>query len=35
LVGDQAYVDADGDGRWDVRLADTDGDGAADASTAL
>ncbi len=35
LVGDQAYVDADGDGRWDVRLADTDGDGAADAAAEL
>ena len=26
------YVDTDGDGRWDLMLSDTDGDGAADAS---
>lgn len=25
-----AYVDTDGDGRWDLTLVDTDGDGAAD-----
>lgn len=32
VSGDGAigYVDTDGDGRWDVRLADSDGDGAAD-----
>ena len=25
-----AWVDTDGDGRWDLRLGDTDGDGRAD-----
>jgi hypothetical protein len=29
------YVDIDGDGRWDVKLTDTDGDGSADAASAL
>jgi hypothetical protein len=29
------YVDTDGDGRWDVTLADTDGDGAADGAGGL
>ena len=33
--GATGYVDADGDGRWDVKLADTDGDGAADTATPL
>lgn len=28
----RGYVDTDGDGRWDLTLADTDGDGAADAA---
>jgi len=28
-------VDTDGDGRWDVKLADSDGDGTADAATEL
>lgn len=31
----QAWVDTDGDGRWDVRLADADGDGAAEAAEHL
>src|SRR6478752_560273 len=35
LSGDSAYVDTDGDGRWDVKLADSDGDGKADAATEL
>jgi hypothetical protein len=30
-----AYVDTDGDGRWDLKLTDADGDGAADGATAL
>lgn len=30
LAGDTGYVDTDGDGRWDLRLLDSDGDGAAD-----
>lgn len=29
-AGATGYVDTDGDGRWDVRLVDADGDGAAD-----
>lgn len=29
------YIDTDGDGRWDVMLADTDGDGSADGASAL
>lgn len=29
------YVDTDGDGRWDVRLTDTDGDGTADGASSL
>jgi hypothetical protein len=33
--GDAAYVDTDGDGRWDVKLADSDGDGKADAADEL
>lgn len=33
--GEQGYVDTDGDGRWDVLLADSDSDGAADGATAL
>jgi hypothetical protein len=35
LAGELAYVDTDGDGRWDVKLADTNADGAADAATEL
>ena len=35
LAGEQAYVDTDGDGRWDVRLTDSDGDGRADAANEL
>jgi hypothetical protein len=31
----EAWVDTDGDGRWDVRLADSDGDGAADTAEYL
>ena len=27
--------DTDGDGRWDVQLSDTDGDGAADGAAAV
>lgn len=30
-----AWIDTDGDGRWDVRLTDSDGDGAADAAEHL
>jgi hypothetical protein len=30
VSGDTGYVDTDGDGRWDLRLLDSDGDGAAD-----
>lgn len=33
LAGDRAYVDTDGDGRWDVVLGDEDGDGSADSAT--
>ena len=33
--GSVGYVDTDGDGRWDVRFADDDGDGAADSATQL
>ncbi len=29
------YVDTDGDGRWDVMLSDSDGDGAADSASRL
>ena len=29
------YVDVNGDGRWDVELADADGDGSAEEATAL
>jgi hypothetical protein len=32
LAGGQAYVDTDADGRWDIRLTDSDGDGRADAA---
>jgi hypothetical protein len=28
-------VDTDGDGQWNTKLLDTDGDGAADQATAL
>lgn len=31
--GMSGYVDTDGDGRWDIRLVDSDGDGAADAAS--
>jgi hypothetical protein len=30
ISGGAGYVDTDGDGRWDLRLLDSDGDGAAD-----
>lgn len=30
VSGDTGYVDTDSDGRWDLRLLDSDGDGAAD-----
>ena len=33
LAGDQAYVDTDGDGKWDVTLTDTNSDGAADSAS--
>lgn len=33
--GVTGYVDTDGDGRWDVKLADIDGDGTADAAGAV
>ena len=29
------YVDTDGDGQWDVRLTDTDGDGLADGASSI
>ena len=35
LSGEQAYVDTDGDGRWDVKLSDRDGDGRADGADEL
>ena len=31
----EAWVDTDGDGRWDIRLADDDGDGGADSAEYL
>jgi hypothetical protein len=33
--GVTGYVDADGDGRWDVRLTDSNGDGVADGASTL
>ncbi|MBV9720793.1 MAG: pullulanase, partial [Mycobacterium sp.] len=33
--GVTGYVDTDGDGRWDAKLTDSDGDGVADAASAL
>ena len=33
LAGDRAYVDTDGDGKWDVTLTDTNSDGAADSAS--
>jgi hypothetical protein len=33
--GVTGYVDTDGDGRWDVKLTDADGDGTAEAASAL
>lgn len=35
IAGDAGYVDTDGDGRWDVRLQDSDADGLADAAGPL
>jgi hypothetical protein len=35
ISGDTGFVDTDGDGRWDLRLRDSDGDGAADAAGPL
>jgi hypothetical protein len=35
LSGDSGYVDTDGDGLWDLRLMDSDGDGTADAAGPL
>jgi hypothetical protein len=35
LCGEVAYSDTDGDGRWDIKLADSDGDGKADAANEL
>jgi hypothetical protein len=32
ISGDTGYVDTDGDGRWDVRLQDSNADGLADAA---
>jgi hypothetical protein len=33
--GVTGYVDTNGDGRWDVKLTDSDGDGTADGATSL
>jgi len=33
LAGEAAYADRDGDGQWDVKLTDADGDGAADSAS--
>jgi hypothetical protein len=33
--GVTGYVDTDGDGKWNVRLTDTDGDGLADGASSL
>ncbi|MGV0791296.1 pullulanase [Mycolicibacterium sp. XJ1819] len=35
LTGAHAYVDTDGDGRWDLKLTDSDGDGRADGADEL
>ena len=35
VSGDEAYVDTDADGRWDVKLSDNDGDGRADGADEL
>jgi membrane-bound lytic murein transglycosylase B len=35
VSGDQAYVDTDGDGRWDIKLSDRDADGKADGADEL
>jgi hypothetical protein len=35
LGAEQAYVDTDGDGRWNVKLSDGDGDGRADGADEL
>jgi hypothetical protein len=35
MGGETAYVDTDADGLWDVKLADSDGDGKADAASEL
>jgi hypothetical protein len=33
--GVTGYVDTDGDGKWNVRLTDADGDGLSDGATGL
>ncbi|UUO02094.1 pullulanase [Mycolicibacterium novocastrense] len=35
LAGETAYVDADADGTWDIKLTDSDGDGRADSAAEL
>ena len=34
-AGRSAYVDTDGDGRWDIKLTDRNNDGKADAANDL